>query len=80
MGARLYYLTRRRGLVHGCSVPRLRRGVDRGRVGGVVAVTVRWREVPDRDRDFTGCVLATVGALSFPIVLLLFRITEWVVL
>ncbi|WP_162830361.1 hypothetical protein [Amycolatopsis palatopharyngis] len=55
----------------------------------VTAETARWSEVPDRDDQSAmpdptapgaGCVFATLSALSLPVVLLLFRVTEWVVL
>jgi hypothetical protein len=44
----------------------------------VVAVTARWRET-DRPDDGTGCALATVVLLAFPVVLLAYRVTEWAV-
>jgi hypothetical protein len=44
----------------------------------VVVVTARWRET-DRPDDGTSCALTTLFLLAFPAVLLLYRVTEWVV-
>jgi hypothetical protein len=40
-------------------------------------VTARWRET-DRD-DGAGCTLTTLFILAFPATLLLFKVTEWVI-
>jgi hypothetical protein len=59
-------------------VPRLRCRLDGGCGCGVVVVTARWRET-DRPDDGTSCALTTLFLLAFPAVLLLYRVTEWVV-